>query len=277
MDELTQFNKERWEELAQAGTLYARPYLDLSNDEARKIVDEVGLIGDCTGKDVLCLGGGGGQQAIAFALLGAKATVFDIAEAQLALDRQAADHYGVPLATVQGDMRDLSHFADRSFDIVWQPYSINFVPDVGQVFAEVARVLRPGGLYQVDCHNPFTQLVDETTWNGVGYLLSHPYRAGEEVIPEKYFSEADWVFEDQTGVEHRVKSPRSWRHGLGDMINELVRAGFVLRHFAEVTFEFVDPNAENEPAPEPGSWAHYMSVVAPYLRFWATYRPDIKY
>jgi SAM-dependent methyltransferase len=273
LDELSTYNKERWEELAQAGTIYARPFLDLTADDARKIVDELHLFGDCTGKDVLCLGGGGGQQAIAFALLGAHVTVFDIADTQLVRDRQAAQHYGVSLTTVQGDMRDLGHFADRSFDIVWQPYSINFVPDVRPVFAEVARVIRPGGFYQVDCHNPFTQLVDETTWNGKGYLLSHLYRPGEEIVPEEFFSEPDWVFEDEQGIQRRVKSPRSWRHGLGTMLNELIHAGFMLIHFAEVTAEFAEPGAPVEPDPEPGSWAHYMAVVAPYFRFWTIYRP----
>ena len=41
-------------------------------------------------------------------------------------------------------MRDLSRFDDDAFDFVWQPYSINFVPDYAPVFQGVARVLRPG-------------------------------------------------------------------------------------------------------------------------------------
>ena len=35
MDEVAAFNKERWEELAQAGVMYSRPYLDLDRDSAR--------------------------------------------------------------------------------------------------------------------------------------------------------------------------------------------------------------------------------------------------
>ena len=51
-------------------------------------------------------------------------------------------------------MRDLSRFADNSFDLVWQPYSINFVPDAPQVIAEVGRVLHPGGFYNLDFRTP---------------------------------------------------------------------------------------------------------------------------
>ena len=40
--------------------------------------------------DVLCLAAGGGQQSVAFALLGANVTVFDLSETQLEHDRLAA-------------------------------------------------------------------------------------------------------------------------------------------------------------------------------------------
>ena len=62
----------------------------------------------------------------------------------------------IRLSLVHGDMQDLSKFADGSFDCVCQPISICFVPDVRVVYREVARVLKPGGLYQVAFCNPAT-------------------------------------------------------------------------------------------------------------------------
>ena len=85
------------------------------------------------GKSVLCLAGGDGQQSAAFGLLGAKVSVVDFSEAQLEKDREVAVHYGLVIDTVEGDMRDLSHFADDSFDVVYHSYSINFVPDADTV------------------------------------------------------------------------------------------------------------------------------------------------
>ena len=41
------------------------------------------------------------------------------------------------IETVQGDMRDLSCLQEAAFDIVWHPYSINFIPDVQVVFRQV--------------------------------------------------------------------------------------------------------------------------------------------
>ena len=88
-------------------------------------------------KDRAVFAGGGGQQSAAFSLLGAAVTVVDLSEAQLQRDREAAAHYGANIQTLQGDMRDLSRFPAQAFDIVWQPYSLNFVPEVQLVFQEV--------------------------------------------------------------------------------------------------------------------------------------------
>ena len=157
MDELSSFNRERWNGLVRAGILYSRPKLELDESSAREMVDEAGLLGDVRGKRLLVLAGGGGQQSAALGLLGAQITVLDLSDEQLANDKRAADHYGLSPVLLQGDMRDLSRFAEDAFDIVYQPFSINFVPDVRPVFAGVARVLKAGGLYHVQWHNPYTQ------------------------------------------------------------------------------------------------------------------------
>src|SRR5690349_17475888 len=117
MDELARYNKERWEALAQAGVEYSRPFLNLDATSARQVVNAQGMLGEIAGKDVLCLASGGGQQSAAFALLGATVTVLDLSETQLARDQEAARHYNLPITIHQGDMRDLSRFADRAFDV----------------------------------------------------------------------------------------------------------------------------------------------------------------
>src|SRR3712207_564706 len=128
MDDLAHYNRERWEDLAAAHVVFSRPWLQLTPATARALVDPVGLLGDVTGKDVLCLASGGGQQSAAFALLGANVTVVDLAPTQLQRDQEAAAHYGLTIRTLQADMRDLSALESSSFDVVWHAYSINFIP-----------------------------------------------------------------------------------------------------------------------------------------------------
>ncbi|MFZ4662517.1 MAG: class I SAM-dependent methyltransferase [Caldilineaceae bacterium] len=263
MDELARYNQARWEELAHARLEFTLPILDLTAEGARRRLDPEGILGVVKGKQVLCLATGGGQQSAMFGVLGASVTVVDLSPTQLQRDEEAAAHYGYPVRTVQGDMRDLSAFANDSFDLVYQAYSLNFVPSVAPVFREVARVLRSGGLYQVQWANPFTQSVDDQAWDGETYLLHHPYIDGFET--STYYP--TWDIEDADGRWRQLASPREFRHIMSTVVNELVANRFVIVHLKEALNE--DPN------PEPGTWAHYKSVAPPYLTLWAQQRPDL--
>jgi ubiquinone/menaquinone biosynthesis C-methylase UbiE len=143
-DDFLHENRERWNALVQAGVVWSLPRLDLDEASARAFVDPHGYLGDLHGKDVLCLASGGGQQSAAFALLGANVTVLDLSDQQLENDRRAAQHYNLPMRLEQGDMRDLSRFSDRSFDVVYHVFSINFVPSVEPVYNEVQARAAPG-------------------------------------------------------------------------------------------------------------------------------------
>ncbi|MEZ4620706.1 MAG: methyltransferase domain-containing protein [Caldilineaceae bacterium] len=261
LDELAQFNKERWEAIAAAQSIYTRPWLDLDVATARHRVDPFGYFGDVSGKRVLCLGSGGGQQSAAFALLGAQTTVFDLTENQLAGDRLAANHYGLTVRIEQGDMRNLARFAEAEFDLVYHGYSINFIPDPKAVFVQVAQVLKPGGRYFVQWHNPFIQGIDDASWDGVGYRIKRLYR--DEEIPPDNFAEENWTVEDRTGNVTPVEGPREFRHTLSTMINGLVQHGFQIVGCHE------DTSAEENP--EPGSWEHYKAVTAWILNLWTVY------
>src|SRR5262245_32041791 len=154
MDDIARYNIDRWRALARAGAIFTQPDFDLDKYSARDRLDPLGKLGDVAGKEVLCLACGGGQQSIAFALLGANVTVADLSEEQLQRDADAAARYELKLNLLQMDMRDLSSLNESSFEVVWHGYSLNFVPGVCEVFLQVARVLRPGGIYRLNCANP---------------------------------------------------------------------------------------------------------------------------
>jgi ubiquinone/menaquinone biosynthesis C-methylase UbiE len=264
VDEVARYNIARWQALADADALFTRPALGLDPASARVLVDPEGLLGAITGRDVLCLAAGGGQQSIAFALLGARVTVVDLSEAQLARDREAAAHYGLATATVQADMRDLSQLDAGAFDLVHHPYSLNFVPDAGAVFREVARLLRPGGRYYLHCANPFASGLGTRDWNGEGYTLRHPYIAGAETT----YTDESWVYERDKRAGEPIPGPREYRHTLSTLLNGLIEHGFVLLHVSDTKDLHPDPNAE------PGTWPHLTAIAPPWLAFWSIYRPD---
>lgn len=157
MDDTTTENQRKWDELVKLEVPCSRPNKNLTFEQARKNLNPNNLFGDLKGKNVLCLASGGGQQSIEFALLGANVTVVDFSKEQLKKDEIEAKKHSFKIKIIQSDMRDLSMLKDGEFDIVYQPYSINYIPEVKIVFNEVSRVLKTGGIYSLMFHNPFVQ------------------------------------------------------------------------------------------------------------------------
>ncbi len=195
-DGIAAINKRHWEWSVEKGAGCTIPMLDLDPvllrqyatgemeavSERLERVYPANVLADVEGKDVLCLASGGGQQSAFFGLLGARVTVLDLTEGQLAGDRTAAAHYGYEVTTIQGDMRDLACLADGSFDLVYQTTTC-WIPDVRQVYSEVVKVLRSAGLYRVDFANPATEFVEPDSWDGKGYRVTdtkqHPVDNGQ--------------------------------------------------------------------------------------------------
>ncbi|CAN5343622.1 class I SAM-dependent methyltransferase [soil metagenome] len=253
MDAVGEYNLARWKALAEADALFTRPRLDLDVTSARKWIDPDGRFGEISGKDVLCLAAGGGQQSAAFALLGANVTVVDLSPEQLERDVRVSAEYGVNIKTVQADMRDLSQLASSSFDLVHQPYSINFVPDCLEVFGQVARLLRFGGQFWLSFGNPFTMNTRPDYWNGEGYVLDGPYVSGAEIT----YTDQEWVYDREGNAS--IEQPVEYRHNLATVINGLIDLGFSIRHLSDNTDIHPDGHAE------PGSWDHFVAFAPPWL------------
>jgi arsenite methyltransferase len=106
------------------------------------------LAGLDPGERVLDLGSGSGMDAfVAAHQVGAEGRVvgIDITDAQLAKAKSLGDEHGVANAVFQEGRIEQLPFQDASFDAVISNGVINLAPDKDAVFAEAARVLRPGG------------------------------------------------------------------------------------------------------------------------------------
>ena len=139
LDAVAAHNQRMWDKLSAAGIPYTRPQGTPPKSAAgkRAFLDPnerlAGL--PIKGQRVLALAGGGGWHPVLFAELGAETTVLDISARQLKTVRDLARSRAVKVRSLQGDMRDLSAFADGSFDLVWHSHSIVFVPDAARVIA----------------------------------------------------------------------------------------------------------------------------------------------
>jgi SAM-dependent methyltransferase len=179
---------------------------------------------EMAGADVLCLASGGGQQAPTFAAAGANVTVLDNSPRQLVQDRFVAERESLDLETVQGDMRDLSAFADESFDLVFHPVSNLFVPEVGPIWNEAFRVLRKGGALLAGFLHPVVYIFDLELADDAGEVrvrYSLPY------------SDATSRTEEELGRQMERGEPLEFSHTLEEQIGGQIEAGFLISGFYE--------------------------------------------
>jgi SAM-dependent methyltransferase len=177
---------------------------------------------DLAGTAVLCLASGGGQQGPVLAAAGADVTVFDNSPRQLARDEEVAAREGLAIRTVLGDMRDLSAFPGASFDVVVNPVSNVFCPELAPVWRECFRVLRPGGVLMAGFMNPDIFIFDLTALDErAEFVVRH-------AIP---FSTLDLPEDERTRIYG--DGAIEYSHTLTEQIGGQLAAGFLLTHLAE--------------------------------------------
>lgn len=104
------------------------------------------------GTPTLDVGCGGGLLAEEFARLGCAVTGIDPSEPSLATARAHAQQAGLTIAYRAGAGEALP-FADAAFDLVYCCDVLEHVSDLNAVIGEIARVLRPGGVFCYDTLN----------------------------------------------------------------------------------------------------------------------------
>ncbi len=107
---------------------------------------------DPRGVAALDVGCGGGLLAEEFARLGCQVTGIDPSEPALAVARAHAASSGLAI-TYRAGIGEALPFPDQSFGIVYCCDVLEHVTDPGQVIAEIARTLAPGGVFFFDTIN----------------------------------------------------------------------------------------------------------------------------
>ncbi|WNI21471.1 class I SAM-dependent methyltransferase [Streptomyces sp. ITFR-16] len=228
-------NRAAWDKYVQEGNEWSRPVTPEDVGRARsgdwsivlighEPVDRSWLPADLTGKDVLCLASGGGQQGPILAAAGARVTVFDNSPRQLGQDQMVASRDGLGLRTVLGDMRDLGAFGDAAFDVVFHPVSNLFVPDLAPVWRECFRVLRPGGALLAGFLNPDAYLFDHEALDERGEMI---------VVHKLPYSDVAQYSAEERATKFGADAPLEYSHTLSAQIGGQLAAGFVLTAFTE--------------------------------------------
>ena len=246
MSHVHEHNRRAWDERARRRRRHTRTATDQDLAAPLKGVDPEGWLGgDIQGWRVLCLAAGGGLQGLLYAAAGAVVTVVDISPAMLELDRQEAVRRGFKLTLVEASMDDLSMLDGGGFDLVIQPVSTCYVPDVAPVYREVARVLAPGGLY-ISQHKQPVSLQADAVPAPRGYVLGEPYFRNGPLPPAV------------DGLMHREAGTLEFLHRWDELLGQLCRSGFVIEDVSEPRHD--DPQAE------PGTAPHRYCYAPPYIK-----------
>lgn len=174
---------------------------------------------EISGKEVLCVGSGGGQQAPIVAAAGANVVSVDISEEQLKKDLFVANREGLKLLTIKADMSDLSDFKDNTFDLVINAASTVFVPNVEKVWREFYRVLKPGGELFAGMMNPSFFMFDHAEAEESG-VLEAKHKLPYSDIESLGKKELKRIIDDEV--------PLVWSHSLEKLIGGQTKVGFCI-------------------------------------------------
>jgi SAM-dependent methyltransferase len=229
--DVTAYNRDAWDRNVRAGDRWTLPVTPEQVAAARRGEWSIVLtptkpvprswFPDLRDLSVLALASGGGQQGPILAAAGARVTVFDASPAQLAQDRFVAEREGLAITTIEGDMADLSCFADSTFDLAVHPCANCFVPDVRPVWREAFRVLRRGGALLSGFCDPVIFAIDpDLEKQGIARLARS--------VPH---SDVTSLSDEERRRLTSAGEPLSFGHTLEDQIGGQTDAGFLVAGF----------------------------------------------
>jgi SAM-dependent methyltransferase len=241
-------NRAAWDDRARRRLDHTRVASARELAAPMRALDPEGWLGGTlAGLRVLCLAAGGGLQSVLCAKAGAEVTVVDLSERMLELDRVEASRHQLRVTAVAASMTDLRVLGDGVFDVVLQPVSTCYVADLGRVFSEVARVLKPGGVY-VSQHKQPSSLQGSALPGERGYWILEPCDDRRQPLPPC-----------EAGVAHREAGTLEFLHRWEDLAGGLCRSGFVIEDVSE-------PRV-GDLRSSPGTFAHRSAFLPPYVKF----------
>jgi SAM-dependent methyltransferase len=248
-DETRRANAAFWDAYAPAYQADHAPDLGATSfvwgpEGARE--DDLRLLGDVRGRDVVEVGCGAAQCARWLATNGARVVAFDISGEQLR--HAVALGGGVPLVRAGAEALP---FQDESFDVACSAYgALPFVADSAAVMREVARVLRPGGRWVFSVTHPMR-------W-------CFPDDAGPAglTVSTSYFDRTPYVEQRADGSAIYVEHHRTF----GDRVRDVVGAGLRI-------VDVVEPEWPEGHATTYEQWGPLRGRLIPGTAIWVTEKP----
>ncbi|WP_425954765.1 class I SAM-dependent methyltransferase [Xylanimonas sp. McL0601] len=168
-----------------------------------------------------------GTDTIGLARAGARITGVDFSAGALASAARFAAKHGVEATWVECDVLDARAHVTGDFDVVYTSIgAITWLADLDRWAAQVAALLRPGGLFYIRDGHPALYALDEAADH-----LSTRCRYFADGTAQAW--DAEYTYAGDGTVAH----PRTyeWPHALSETVNALLGAGLRLERLDEGT------------------------------------------
>jgi SAM-dependent methyltransferase len=220
-----------WAEAVRGGRNIAHRYLEKPQLHAK--------LPDLSGKSVLCVACGSGEECAHLKSLGASRVVgIDLSAGLLAAARQTFPE----IEYYQMDMERID-FEENTFDLAYSSLALHYVPNWSAPLNSVYRCLKPGGTFLFSTHHPLWWCAQRTSGTeGQSHLAGYSTASGQLAIFGDYFERR--LLSTELYPELKV---RFYYKPLAEIFSEIREAKFVIDDFVEPKpleeYQDVDPGA----------------------------------
>lgn len=198
--------------------------------------EELALLGELSGVDLVHLQCNAGQDSLCLARRGARVTGVDFSDEAIRFARSLSEAAAIPATFVEHEVVSWLETTDQRFDRAFASYGVvGWLPDLERWARGVARVLRPGGRFvYVDFHPVLWSIGDALRLDGDDYFAPTPF-----VAPVRDYVAASGAA--LGAVTSGATTPNelpatSWQYGLGRTVTALAAAGLVVEALHEYPF-----------------------------------------
>jgi SAM-dependent methyltransferase len=217
----------------------------------RRVFESIDLVG----KSVVQLACNNARELISIKRAGAADCFgFDISDAFVEQAHRLAAVAQLDIQVVRSSIYDIPPEYSNRFELAYITVgALGWLPNLPRLFSKVADLLRPGGQLFIYEMHPFLFIYDEETADPCDPRISRSYFRDDPVV----FSDCSDYLDPQTTID----SPGYWhQHTLGQIMSNLLGAGFALESFEEFPHDISATHAEF--AKQPNKLPMCYSLVA---------------
>ncbi|WP_353861908.1 class I SAM-dependent methyltransferase [Azospirillum formosense] len=241
--EMHEANRRSWNAATVAHNSHKGDQADFFRKGGSTLYDEeLTLLGDIAGMDLLHLQCNAGQDSLSLATLGARVTGVDISDEAIGFASRLSDESGIPARFEREDLFEWFERAagdGRTFDRVFASYgTICWLSNIDTWARGISSVLRPGGRFVLVEFHPYAMVFNEQWQPHYDYFRSEPIR--ESGVGDYVAESGDGLALEgyQAGVENFVNPHPCFEFywGIGDVVSALIRAGLTLDRLVEYPY-----------------------------------------